>query len=123
MDSRQAKRDMHHPGLAPRRHWQAAVLEHLQHRCVVRQNLRDELVKARVTGDRGQMAQQHGAETAALKLIDHGEGPLGASGLQHDVAPTADDLLSAVVVSQRSTLRKNAISRSVKLRLAAKKRR
>src|SRR3954447_14418108 len=48
---------------------QAAVLEHLQHRCVVRQNLRDELVKARVTGDRGQMAQQHGAETPALKLV------------------------------------------------------
>jgi len=42
------------------------------------------------------MAQQHGAETPAL---DHAEGRLGAAGLQHDVAPTADDLLSAVAGS------------------------
>ena len=31
-------------------------------------------------------------------MVDYGEGRLGASGLQHDVAPTANDLLSAIVV-------------------------
>src|SRR5712671_71038 len=44
------------------------------------------------------MAQQHSAETPSLVLVDHGKGRLGASGLQHDVASTANDLLSAVVV-------------------------
>ena len=79
---------MHHARLAPGRQREAAVLEHLQHRRVVRQ-ARDELIDAGACGDRGQMAQKHGAETPSLVLVDHGKGRFGASGLQHDVAPPA----------------------------------
>jgi len=37
---------MHHARLAPGRQREAAVLEHLQHRRVVRQDLRDQLMNA-----------------------------------------------------------------------------
>ena len=63
---------MHDAGLAPGRHPKATVLEHLQHRHVVGQDLRDDLVDACVAGD-GRLA---GRVPAALH-------PLVADGYQH----------------------------------------
>jgi hypothetical protein len=68
---------------------QPAFLEHLQHRGVLRQDLRDQLLEPGCVGNRREMAYEGRADPLPLALVDHGEGHLGLAGLRHDVASAA----------------------------------
>jgi hypothetical protein len=79
---------MHDPGLARRTQAQPAFLEHLQHRGVVGQDIRDQFLEPGCTGNRSEMAHQHRTDTLSLVLVDHGKSDLGLPRL-HDDVPSA----------------------------------
>ena len=70
---------------------QSALLEYSQHRDVVRQNLRDQLIDAGLTGNPSQMAHEQCADTLPLVPICHGERDLSSSRLQDDVTGSTDN--------------------------------
>src|SRR5262245_33583836 len=92
----QPKSDMDDLGLALDAKRQSALLEHFQHRHVIRQDLSDQFLEPGSPGNRGEMMHEGRAETLPLILIDHGESDLGPSRLYDNVtcatrnhAPTA----------------------------------
>src|SRR4051812_44872443 len=74
-----------------------AVLEHLQHWSVLGQNLRDQLIEPRSTGNRSKMAHQGRADTLPLVLVDDGKSHLGCPRLSDNVTPSSDNHRSSVV--------------------------
>ena len=74
--SAQPKSDVHDLGLALDANGQSALLEHSQHRDVIRQDLSNQFLESGFPGNRGEMMHEGRAETLPLILIDHGEsGP------------------------------------------------
>jgi len=91
----QPKSDMDHLGLAFDAKRQSTLLEHFQHRHVIRQDLSDQFLESGFPGNRGEMMHEGRAETLPLILIDHGESDLGLSrpydnvtSAAHNHAPT-----------------------------------
>ena len=66
-------------------------LEHLQHRGVLRQHIRTQLLEPGLPGKSREMAHQGRADALPLVSIVYDEGHLGFTGPHHDVAPPADD--------------------------------
>src|SRR5262245_4279174 len=90
--SLQAKRDVHHSGLAIRTNVQPTFLKYLQHRDVVGQDLSDEFLEPIPTGNRGEMVLVHQrcTDTLPLVLVDHVEGHLSFLRVYNDVASAAN---------------------------------
>src|SRR4051812_22519781 len=74
-----------------------AVLEHLQHWDVLGQNLSDQLIEPRSTGNRSKMAHQGRADTLPLVLVHHGKSHLGCPRLSDNVTPASDNHRSSVL--------------------------
>ena len=87
----QPKSDMHDLGLALDAKGQSTLLEHFQHRHVVRQDLGDQFLESDFPGNHSEMMHEGRAETLPLILIDHGESDLGLSRLYDDVTSAARD--------------------------------
>ena len=110
---------------------QSTLLEHFQHRHVIRQDLGDQFLESGFPRNRSEMMHEGRAETLPLILIDHGESDLGLSRLRDDVACAARDHWHALFVDdcdQRDVIDEIDAQEivdfdSVKLRLTAKKRR
>src|SRR5262245_44990433 len=82
---------MHHLGLALDAKGQSALLEHFQHRDVIRQDLSDQFLESGFPGNRGEMMHEGRAETLPLILIDHSESDLSLARLHDDVTGAARD--------------------------------
>ena len=92
MRLRKPKSDMYDTGIASRSHTQSALLEYLQHRRVVRQNLSRQLLKSDVTGNCREMAHEGCSDALLLVAVDNREGHLGLARFDEDVpTPTDDD--------------------------------
>src|SRR4029078_2722099 len=89
------KRNVHGPGFALHAGPQAAFLEHLKHRLVVRQHFGGEFVQPGFAVDGAEVAHQCRADAPPLILVDDGEGDLRLSGIGNDIAGTADDFRSS----------------------------
>ena len=87
----QPKSDVHDLGLALDAKGQSALLEHFQHRHAIRQDLGDQFLDPRFSGNRGEMMHEGRAETLPLILIDHSESDLGLSRRCDDVTSAARD--------------------------------
>src|SRR4051812_23824522 len=68
-----------------------AVLEYFQHWDVLGQNLRDQLIEPRPTGNRSKMAHQCRADTLPLVLVDHSKSHLGCPRLPDNVTPASNN--------------------------------
>ena len=97
----QIKPDVNRFRLASCRQAQAAFLEHLQHRDVVRQNFGDQLLKTRSTSNHNEMPHQCGPDTPPLIPIDYGESHLGFPRLHNNVASTTGDYWAATFIYHR----------------------
>src|SRR4051812_38268788 len=89
--SGERKRNVHAFGCMLSREMKPAVLEHLQHRNVLGQNLRDQLIEPRPTGNRSKMAHQCRADPLSLVLVDDGKSHLGCPRLSDNVTRASDD--------------------------------
>src|SRR5271168_2038502 len=87
--------DMDDAVLALSTYWQSALLEHFQHRCVLRQDFGDQRLQPGDSRDSGQMPHQGPADALPLILVDDSKRDFGLPGLHEDVAPAADDILRA----------------------------
>ena len=87
----QPKRDMDDLGLALDAKRQSTLLEHFQHRHVVRQDLSDQVLESGFSGNRGEMMHEGRAETLPLIPIDHSESDLGLSRRYDNVTSAARD--------------------------------
>src|SRR5262249_57780417 len=87
----QPKRDVHDLGLAFDAKTQSTLLEHSEHRHVIRQDLSDQVRESGLPGNRGEMMHEGCAKTLSLILIDHGESDLGLSRLYDNVTSAARD--------------------------------
>jgi hypothetical protein len=87
----QPKSDMDDLGLAFDAKRQSTLLEHFQHRHVIRQDLGDQFLESGFPGNRGEMMHEGRAETLTLILIDYGESDLGLSRLYDNVTSAARD--------------------------------
>src|SRR5262249_36856173 len=94
----QPKSDVDDSGLALDAKRQSALLEHFQHRHVIRQDLSDQFLESGFPGNRGEMMHEGRAETLPLILIDHGESDLGLSRLYDNVTCAARDHWRALFV-------------------------
>src|SRR3954453_14317367 len=74
----------------------SAVLEYLEHWDVLGQNLRDQLIEPRSTGNRSKMAHQGRADPLPLVLVDHSKSHLGCPRLSDNVTPAPDNHRSSV---------------------------
>src|SRR3954463_11751316 len=72
------------------REMKPAVLEHLQHWSVLGQNLRDQLIEPRPTGNRSKMAHQCPADPLPLVLVDDGKSHLGCPRLSDNITRASD---------------------------------
>src|SRR5262245_44174738 len=94
----QRESNVYDAGLAARRHGKAAPFEYLEHRGILRQDFREELLDPRRARDGDEVAQQARGDAQALMRIVHGERDLGAVGRRNDITPAArNDLPSRVL--------------------------
>jgi hypothetical protein len=71
---------------------QATLLEYLQHRHIVRQDLGRQFLKSEVTGNRREMVHESFSDALSLVAVDNHESHLGLARFDEDVAaPTYDD--------------------------------
>jgi hypothetical protein len=82
---------MHDAGIPRSAHTQSALLEYLQHRNVVRQNLSRQLIKSDVPGNCSEMAHEGCSDALFLVPVDNHEGHLGLARFDEDVAASTDD--------------------------------
>src|SRR3712207_3973199 len=80
------------------REMKPAALEHLQHWDILRQNLRDQLIEPRPTGNRSKMAHQCRADPLPLVLVNDSKSHLGCPRLSDNVTRASDDHGVAVLV-------------------------
>src|SRR5215468_3708722 len=82
---------MHDLWLALDANREPAVLEHFQHRHVIRQDLSDQFPQPGSPGNRREMVHEGRAEALPLILIDHSESDLGLSRRYDNVTSAARD--------------------------------
>src|SRR5689334_10076498 len=86
----QRQRQIDNTGIAPR-DLEAAFLEDAEHRHVLGQDLRGEMVEPGLAGNDREVAHQGGADAPALMAVDHDKSQFGLPGPLHDVTAAADD--------------------------------
>ena len=82
---------MHLPCLTLRSQRKPAFLEHLEHRGVVGENLRDQFLQSGVTRNRDEMAHKRRAEPLPLIRIDDNESHFRDPRPYDDIPPAADN--------------------------------
>src|ERR1700733_4160583 len=80
---------------------EAEPLEHFQHRGVLGQHLRNQLLEAPVARQKSQMPHEDRADTLTLIGIDHDKSYLGLAGPDNDIASTTDDRRRFVFIDLR----------------------
>ena len=78
-------------GIAPCSETKPAALEHLEHRGVIGQDLRNQLFEPRVARNDGEMVQEFCANPLPLGLVNDNKSNFGLPRLHDDVAAAADD--------------------------------
>ena len=76
-------------------------MEHFQHRSVVRQYLRDQLIEPAIARQNREMTHQDAADALPLIGVDYHEGDLGLARPHHDVASGAGNRRAAVFIDFR----------------------
>src|SRR6476661_4802961 len=89
--SRKPKGDMDYTGIARSFYTQSTLLEYLQHRHIVRQNLGCQLLKSAVTGNRREMVHEGCSDALFLVAVDNHESYFGLARFDEDIAASTDD--------------------------------
>ncbi len=97
MSITERQRHVNHPVLFAFLQWQAAALEHLQHRQVLGEHVGLEMGNALVASDTYQAPQQAGGDAASLEVLFDCERDMRARPLPRVLTQSDDGFLSAAL--------------------------
>ena len=85
----QIQRHMHDACAGARRHATSGFMKDRQHRHVLRQYLRSQLLKSALTRNQDEMMEQRPTDSKSLVFVNNSECHLCLSRLYKDIAPAA----------------------------------